>query len=54
MDFVLYPLDVQTCAVDFGSCMLIFFVFNLYYAHAHIHTRACVKKIQVYTDIPTY
>lgn len=20
MDFVLYPLDVQTCAVDFGSC----------------------------------
>lgn len=24
MDFVLFPLDVQTCAVDFGSCKLIY------------------------------
>lgn len=31
MDFVLYPLDVQTCAVDFGSRKLIFIYFNIFF-----------------------
>jgi len=34
MDFVLYPLDVQTCAVDFGSCRRIVYLFSFFFSLA--------------------
>jgi len=33
MDFVLYPLDVQTCAVDFGSCKRNFIIIFFFLIH---------------------